>query len=274
MTPVYAVSALMESGGRELLAEATAAGEWQVIPKAILFGILLGILYDGFRILRTALGLREKEYVSAWTARLCGIRRKRIPTHKKTARACGANESARTEPAVRKARMTGLWYRFPRLRLPSPGKWIRFFLDLLFSVMSGVLFSVFLYWQNTGILRWYAVLGALCGFFAYYQTIGRLVMHAAAFLLAVLRALLIVSYNHTVYYPLLWFSMLFGAVGDGLRRVISHAAKRRAEKARIVQKRKESSWQKKKSRRKKRSAFSPESHFSSSSDSAASPSSR
>ncbi|MGM9624671.1 MAG: spore cortex biosynthesis protein YabQ [Eubacteriales bacterium] len=116
MMPVCAVSVLWDSGKRELLAEATAAGEWSVIPKAVLFGILLGILYDGFRILRIALGLRKKEYVSAWTARLCGIRRRRIPTQGKTTRTGGEHEAECAEPPVRRTRMKSLLNRFPRLR--------------------------------------------------------------------------------------------------------------------------------------------------------------
>ncbi len=46
---------------RELLVEATAAGNVRVIVYAIFCGIMLGILYDGFRVFRTVLGLRRDE---------------------------------------------------------------------------------------------------------------------------------------------------------------------------------------------------------------------
>ncbi len=44
--------------GQAQLIEATAAGTWTVIPYAILCGVMLGILYDGFRLFRIATGLR------------------------------------------------------------------------------------------------------------------------------------------------------------------------------------------------------------------------
>ena len=43
-----------------ILAEASAAGNLRAVPAALLFGVLLGALYDLFCMLSSALGVREE----------------------------------------------------------------------------------------------------------------------------------------------------------------------------------------------------------------------
>lgn len=49
-----------------------------------------------------------------------------------------------------------------------------FFRDVLFFVVAGVAFSVFVYCTNDGRVRFTAVSGALLGFFIGYATVGRI----------------------------------------------------------------------------------------------------
>lgn len=60
--------------------------------------------------------------------------------------------------------------------------------DVLFGVMCGIALIILLYYANDGQFRFLAVFGMACGFFAYYHTLGRLVMlFSEAIVLAVRR---------------------------------------------------------------------------------------
>lgn len=48
--------------------------------------------------------------------------------------------------------------------------------DLLFFVLSGLVFCVFLYHAASGSFRWFYLFGALIGFSAYYASVGRIVV--------------------------------------------------------------------------------------------------
>ncbi|MBQ8577562.1 MAG: spore cortex biosynthesis protein YabQ [Clostridia bacterium] len=194
VTAMTARTVTTEAGEPGLLVEATAAGDASVIPRAVLCGIFLGILYDGFRILRTALGIRTEEHVSDKTTALRRITRRRID--------CTSGEVPCPD-------------RHPKAKRGHlPGRLVQFILDILYAVLAACVFAVFLYHRDTGVLRWYTVLACAVGFFAYYHTVGRAVMRGCAFLLAFLRAVIIVFYNRILFPVLrLLYRMLCGIRG-------------------------------------------------------------
>ncbi len=61
--------------------------------------------------------------------------------------------------------------------------------DFLYALTAGVLFCVFVYWQSNGVFRLYYLLAAIPGFFAYYMTVGRLVLASAGVIVFFMRAI-------------------------------------------------------------------------------------
>ena len=59
--------------------------------------------------------------------------------------------------------------------------------DILFSLIAGVVVAIFIFNINDGQIRWFALAGAILGFFIYYQTVGRLVISVADIILRILR---------------------------------------------------------------------------------------
>lgn len=51
--------------------------------------------------------------------------------------------------------------------------------DILYFMLSGCLFSLFLYAFNYGIFRWFLLAGSLLGFVIYYNTLGKAVIKTA-----------------------------------------------------------------------------------------------
>ena len=51
--------------------------------------------------------------------------------------------------------------------------------DILFCLLTGAAFCIFLYYTNDGIFRWQALAAVFLGFFIYYKTIGVLVISFA-----------------------------------------------------------------------------------------------
>lgn len=52
---------------------------------------------------------------------------------------------------------------------------IVFVCDILFFLIAAVISAIFIFYANNGRIRGIALFGSLCGFTAYYNTIGRLV---------------------------------------------------------------------------------------------------
>lgn len=111
------------------------------ILYSLAFGILLGLIFDAFKIIRIALG----SYKSGGRERFKRIYSSKI---KKYINSSGG--------AVYSYIVTTLF-------------------DLLFFITCGALFSVFLYVFNFGIFRWFLLAGALAGFRLYYITLGKAV---------------------------------------------------------------------------------------------------
>ena len=51
-----------------------------------------------------------------------------------------------------------------------------FFEDILFFLVAGCVISVLIYYTNDGVFRLMALFGVMCGFFAYYFTVGKIVI--------------------------------------------------------------------------------------------------
>ena len=158
-----------------------------VFLRAILMGVFFGALYDFFRVTRVIFGVR---YSSA--------------------------------PVRDKKRKT-----FPYLdRLPviSSGtvsviRSVTVIIgDVIFFVICGVGMSVFIYRYCSGIIRFYVFPGAVLGFAAYYNSIGRLVIYVSDaivfFILSVIKRLL-----YIILFP-------FAFLSDRIRKSIKNKRKK------------------------------------------------
>ncbi len=175
-----------------LMVEASAAGNAAVIPDALLLGVCMGVLYDGFRIFRTAVGLRNPVMGGVPCGRLQHVRRRRIRSQRSVQTDEAENPSAaQTSKRSFMARCGGI---------------LQFFLDLLFALLCTAAIAVFFYWENAGELRWYLFAAMAAGFFSYYTTVGRVVMHTTAWILGCIRAVVLTIYNYSLFYflMLLW----------------------------------------------------------------------
>lgn len=80
--------------------------------------------------------------------------------------------------AIGVASYSGLSKQFYNKRVP--GSVISFTVmlvgDLLFAVLCGMIYSLFLFHAIRGQVRWYFLLSSALGFFAYYFTVSRFVM--------------------------------------------------------------------------------------------------
>ncbi|MBP3919083.1 MAG: spore cortex biosynthesis protein YabQ [Clostridia bacterium] len=244
----YLAVRVVTEGEEGLLVEASAAGDYSVVPLALLFGVFIGVLYDVFRILRTSLGLRREIHVSALTSRLRGMHRRpvtqppvkrlhRNPSPKTQdsavqsedvvpGRGAAKKQTHQTQQRTVKAaavssvkKKIGRYFKYPRKPLDTqvprkhlPLQAVQFLLDILFFILCGALFSVFVYHRNAGELRWYVIAASLLGFFAWYETAGRAVMRFTALILAVLRAVVLILFNYILYYPCRIGYRLFSAV--------------------------------------------------------------
>lgn len=141
--------------------EVHISAQWTAALLALLLGVLFGVLFDILRILRI----------------LCGIRAKK----------------AEERPFSLSLPFLPKSFFVPKTKGKGNAVFCAvfiFFCDLLWFFAVGVLFSVFVYWQNDGIFRLYILLSAIIGFVLYYNTLGRLVLRAAESLALALRILL------------------------------------------------------------------------------------
>ena len=118
--------------------EVSLTNQLFVICLSLTLGVLLGALYDGVRILRCLFGIRYKCPVK----RLEGLMRAR---------------EERTVNRVYESLVMGVT-------------------DILYFILSACIIAVFVYGVNNGRVRWYIYLGAAVGFFAYYSTVGKIVI--------------------------------------------------------------------------------------------------
>lgn len=182
-----------------ILAEASAAGNLRALPAALLFGVLLGALYDLFRMLSSALGVREESPAEGgrlrkWILWLRQYRCRALPRRKQ---AVGGDEDGRNK----------------RSHHRLPARVVQAMLDILYFLLCGVLGAVFLYWQNSGILRWYLILGGAIGFFAYSRSLGRWMLPLFQLGISVIRAGMCALYNGILYYPVYMIDRVLYGMG-------------------------------------------------------------
>lgn len=141
--------------------EVLVSAQWRSVAFAVLFGVLAGVLYDFLRVLRILCGVRTGE------AKIAPLRRPLpfLPA-----------DFFERKPAGRGRRIFHVT--------------LVFLCDLLWLPTVGALFSVFVYWQNDGVFRFYMLFAAFLGFLLYIRTVGRLVLHIAERLALLLRILL------------------------------------------------------------------------------------
>lgn len=76
--------------------------------------------------------------------------------------------------------------------------------DVLFMLIAAVALILLCYYGNDGQIRAPAVIGVVCGFFVYRQTVGRLVMAVAERLTRLIRKVL-AYILHLLVMPIRWF---------------------------------------------------------------------
>jgi Spore cortex protein YabQ (Spore_YabQ). len=61
--------------------------------------------------------------------------------------------------------------------------------DIVFFFIVSPVFAVFIYYANSGKIRWYLISGALAGFVLYYFTVGRAVMLFSGAIVFIIKSL-------------------------------------------------------------------------------------
>jgi hypothetical protein len=160
-------------------------GELLFFLQSILFGAFAGVLYDVFRFLRDALGLRS-----------AGKRREALPASSGREGKRERQKRARKESGAPTAAWTVKKRKAPRrtrrIKIKDTAKRLfgkislkaalTFALDLLYTGLCGALYAVFLYEYHSGILRFYSLAALALGAAAYALTLGRVLSFLLSFL--------------------------------------------------------------------------------------------
>ncbi|MBQ8174797.1 MAG: hypothetical protein IJ009_05280 [Clostridia bacterium] len=160
--------------------EVSAAVQLRALVLAVGLGILLGLLFDAFFILRVLLGAHTGK---RGRTRLAARRYPLLPPD------FGEREQGRVG--------RGLSFVLTLI------------LDFFYATMGGILFLLFVYSQSEGVFRLYYLIAAAFGFFCYYQTLGRLVgslTAAIVFLLHLFLAYILLF----IRVPFLWLLRVAG----------------------------------------------------------------
>ena len=118
---------------------------------ALLMGIAFGIFYDVIRISRVMVGVTYGGIVRKSADRLYSIEYPLIGKIKR-------------KESTLKGRFMGFHVAVG---------------DLIFCTVVGGVLCIFFYYTNDGIFRWQALAASALGFFAYYKTVGALVISFA-----------------------------------------------------------------------------------------------
>lgn len=97
--------------------------------------------------------------------------------------------------------------------------------DILFGILGGVSIILLLYYINDGQFRLLAILGAGCGFFAWYHTLGALLGIVTDRLSAWMRATL----RRAVSPVVCWGMCLVHRIADGCRKLVRGRSKGEAQ---------------------------------------------
>lgn len=141
--------------------EVSLAAQLRAFFAALLLGILLGMLYDAFFILRALLGADTGE---RGKTRLAERQYPLLPS----------------DFAKREKGRVGRGADFA----------VTAILDFLYALLFGFCLLLFTYWQSEGVFRLYYLVAAALGFSSYYLTFGRLVASSAAAIVFLIRLFL------------------------------------------------------------------------------------
>ena len=72
--------------------------------------------------------------------------------------------------------------------------------DFLTAVIFSVLFQILLFRYNSGAFRWYYLPAALCGFFVWHKSCGKMIRFLFEEIWVLLRGTTVWLYNHTLFY--------------------------------------------------------------------------
>jgi hypothetical protein len=168
----------------------------------IVCGAALGLLWDVFRLTRVMLGVNYP------------TRRTRIPDEKRPLPLLGRPAPSRTGADTARRR----W-------LCST---VIFCEDILFGVICGVVMTLLVYITNDGTFRIMAPAGMLCGFIAYYLTVGRLVLSLSQAIIYFLRVLCCYAVAAVLLPFRLTVTLWKKTVGTWATRVAGHIRQQRA----------------------------------------------
>ena len=169
----------------------------QITLYALLLGVCFGAAYDLLRILRMLVGITP-------------VPAKRI--------SFAARLPRRHIGRIGKGRISELFF----VHLP----------DVLYGLLTGAIFCIFLYAANNGRFRWYLLMGCAVGFFCYYYSVGRLVVFLSGYITSFLRSILgFLLYLCTQ--PFLWLWRWLRKLFTPLhKRIVRRQKIRRTEKER------------------------------------------
>ena len=122
-----------------------------VSAMSLVLGIVFGAIYDIVRIWRTFLGI---DYESKGVERL---RRLKFPLIK--------NQLTKKEKQGKLAQ--GI---------------VLFITDIIYFLAITIIMIIFVYYVNSGVVRWYIFIGAMLGLLIYYFTVGKIVISVSEYI--------------------------------------------------------------------------------------------
>ena len=80
---------------------------------------------------------------------------------------------------------------FRIIRIAFNSKWLSvFFQDFIFCILSALTVILLVFYTNSGVVRWFSLLGCFMSFLLYHQTIGKIVMFMAKKIIDFIRRVL------------------------------------------------------------------------------------
>lgn len=179
--------------------DASVVGSVHTLLPFFLLGVVLGVCFDVFRVLRLWRHGGKNRVGGKFTSLLLRAKMRR---------------------AILKEKATGAVFK-KLLCVCDEGLIIAE--DVLFCLAAAAFYLLLQYDINSGVFRWYLLALCALGFWLYLVTLGKGTMRFALFLTALVRFVLLFFYNHTVYYCMLGFAYAFCKIGSAVRAVFRQA---------------------------------------------------
>lgn len=128
-------------------------------------------------------------------------------------------------------------FRFLRLALPHPDLFI-VLEDLCFFLPLGPVLIFFHYALNSGVLRWFSLLGSVLGFLLYLGTVGKLLIRFSSGILHCIRALFKRLFGILIRPVLIVFKNITNYLYEKGKYAVIIAEKKQAEKNLLKKKKK------------------------------------